>query len=255
MMGLLGVEALAAGELALLLYNQMRTMCVGMVTGVGNLIAAAIGRGEKRTGSSSLDEKTQEEVRDLVRSSLFLATGVAILAGILLIALAQFLAFLGQDANVVTHAQPILWMLAPGLLPMLWLNVLRQFAVGMRRAGSLFTVTLISIAVNALLNAVFIYGWLGLPKLGLAGIGLATTLVQLWTCLVYLRTVRRDPQLRPLLAFDCWRAKITTAKQIAIMGVPPKLRKMSIRASRSCGRGIRPSLSIPKIPLPPSSPH
>ncbi len=53
MMGLLGVPAVAAGGLAMLLYNQLRTMCVGMVTGVGNLVAAAVGRGENEPASRS----------------------------------------------------------------------------------------------------------------------------------------------------------------------------------------------------------
>ena len=220
MMGLLGVQAVAAGGLAMLLYNQLRTMCVGMVTGVGNLIAAAAGRGEKRTGAKELDDTARGEVRALLRSALLVATLTATAAALLLVLASRLLPLLGQTPEVAGQAQGIMLTLAPGLLPMLWLNVLRQFAVGMRRAGSLLRVTLISIAVNALLNALFIYGWLGLPRLGLAGIGLSTTLVQLWTFLVYLRTVGRDPLLGPLLALDAWRADRATVRTIAGMGTP-----------------------------------
>lgn len=220
MMGLIGVQALAAGGLALLLYNQLRTMCVGMVTGLGNLVAAAVGRGEKRTGGADLDEAARDDVRDLLRAALLLATIVGVGAGVLLVVLSHLLPLLGQDAEITTTAKPIMLALAPGLLPMLWLNVLRQFAVGMRRAGSLLMVTLASIAVNAFLNAAFIYGWLGLPKLGLAGIGLATTVVNLWTFLIYLRTVRHDQKLCTLIALNGWRAKRETVARIAGMGVP-----------------------------------
>lgn len=220
MMGLIGIQALAAGGLALLLYNQLRTMSVGMVTGLGNLIAAAVGRGEKRTGSADLDEAARKEIRDLLRAALLLATVVAVGAGALLVVLSTLLPLLGQDAAVTVLAKPIMLALAPGLLPMLWLNVLRQFAVGMRRAGSLLVVTVVSIAVNAFLNAAFIYGWLGLPQLGLAGIGLATTLVNLWTFLIYLRTVLRDPKLNALIALNGWRAKRETLARLARMGTP-----------------------------------
>ncbi|WP_183939807.1 MATE family efflux transporter [Rhizobium paranaense] len=220
MMGFISVQAVAAGGLAILLYNQLRTMCVGMVTGVGNMIATSVGQGEKRTGTSSIDATTQDEVRDLLRASMLLATIVAIAAGIILVALSYCLVFLGQSSTVVELAKPIMLTLAPGLLPMLWLNVLRQFAVGMRRAGSLLRVTIISIAVNALLDAAFIYGWLGLPKLGLAGIGLATTLVQIWTFFVYLRAVQRDEKLNTLLALYGFRAQPATIKKIARMGTP-----------------------------------
>lgn len=220
MMGLIGVQAVAAGGLALLLYNQLRTMCVGMVTGLGNLVAAAVGKGEARTGSAELDEAAREEVRDLLRAALLLATAVSVGAAALLVALSHLLPLLGQSSEVTALAQPIMLALAPGLLPMLWLNVLRQFAVGMRRAGSLLVVTVASIAVNALLNAAFIYGWLGLPQLGLAGIGLATTVVTLWTFSVYLRTVLRDPKLNALVALDGWRARRATVIRLARMGTP-----------------------------------
>lgn len=220
MMGLIGLEAVAAGGLAMLLYNQLRTMCVGMVTGVGNAIAASIARGEKRTGTVTADDIAYEEVRDVVRASMLLATIVAVFAGILLVGLGYLLCFLGQKPRIVELARPIILALAPGLLPMLWLNVLRQFAVDMRRAGSLLRVTIIAVGVNVLLNAVFIYGWFSLPRLGLAGIGLSTTLVQAWTFLVYFRAVRRDDALCPLLALDGWRAQFATVLKIARMGTP-----------------------------------
>ncbi|MFD1744867.1 MATE family efflux transporter [Rhizobium helianthi] len=223
MMGLLGLEAVAAGGLAMLLYNQLRTMCVGMVTSVGNMVAAAVGRGEKRTGSTAIDDVAIEEVKDLLRAAMLLATVAALVAGAVLVLFGRFLGSLGQAQAVVDLANPIMLALAPGLLPMIWLNVLRQFAVGMRRAGSLLTVTILSIAVNALLNAAFIYGWLGMPKLGLVGIGLSTTLVQIWTFAVYLRTVKRDDKLNGLLALDAWNAKWATVLRIAKMGTPISL--------------------------------
>ncbi|MFC4422791.1 MATE family efflux transporter [Cupriavidus pampae] len=114
MMGLIGIDALAAGGLALLLYNQFRTMCVGMVTGLGNLIAAAIGKGERRTGHVGIDAIAEEEIRDLIRSALFLATTVALVAGGLLVGLSFCLTSLGQDAAVVTLARPV--MIGYGLI-------------------------------------------------------------------------------------------------------------------------------------------
>ncbi len=223
MMGRLGTEALAAGGLAMLLYNQFRTMCVGMVTGLGNLIAAAIGRSERRMEIAVIDAAAQEEIRDLIHSAFLLSTVVAFVSGGLLVGLSYCLVFLGQDSEVAAMARPIMIALAPGLLPMVWLNVLRQFAVGMRRPGSLFWVTVVSVAVNALLNAIFIYGWLGAPRLGLMGIGLSTTLVQVWTFLVYLRAVRREEELNAFLSPTLWRGQRSSVLQIARMGTPISL--------------------------------
>ncbi|MCX0275343.1 MATE family efflux transporter [Nocardia zapadnayensis] len=220
MMGFLGVAAVAAGGLALLLYNQLRTMCVGMVTGVGNLIAASTGQGEKRTGSMELDDAARAEIHGYLRAALFVATVTSAAGALALVALGYALRWMGQDAAVLELARPIIWTLAPGLVPMLWLNVLRQFAVGMRRAGSLLRVTLWSVGVNALLDALFVFGWFGVPALGLAGIGLATTLVQCWTFAVYLRSVRRDPVLGALLSLRAWQADRATVVRIVRMGTP-----------------------------------
>ncbi|WP_328394652.1 MATE family efflux transporter [Nocardia sp. NBC_00416] len=223
MMGLLGVAAVAAGGLALLLYNQLRTMCVGMITGVGNMIAAAAGRGEQRTGTDDLGTAAHEEIREYLRAALLVATLTSAAGALVLVALSYALRGLGQDAAVLELARPIMWTLAPGLIPMLWLNVLRQFAVGMRRAGSLLRVTLWSIGVNALLDALFVFGWFGVPRLGPAGIGLATTLVQVWTCGIYLFRVRRDPVLGDLVSLRAWHADRATVLRIVRTGAPISL--------------------------------
>ncbi|WP_410652654.1 MATE family efflux transporter [Amycolatopsis sp. cmx-4-54] len=220
MLGLLGVTAVAAGGLAILLYNQIRTMCVGMVTGVGNLVATAAGAGELRTGTGELDERARDEIRSLLRSALLGATLTAAAGAAVLCGLAAALPLLGQKPEIVALARAMMFALAGGLFPMVWLNVIRQFAVGLRRPGSLLAVTLVSIAVNAALNAAFIYGWAGLPALGVAGIGLATTLVQFFTLAVFASAVRRDPLLRPMVSLALWRADPVVVRRIARHGTP-----------------------------------
>lgn len=219
MLGLLGVDAVAAGGLAILLYNQIRTMCVGMVTGVGNLIATEVSAAERHCGSG-LDDRARARVRMLVRSSLLVGTLVATVGAVVLCGVGMALPLLGQRPTVVAGARAMMFALAGGLFPMVWLNVLRQFAVGMRRPGSLLLVTIISIGVNALCNAAFIYGWAGLPRLGAAGVGLSTTLVQVFTCVVFAMIVRRDRRLRPLVSLAAWRAEGRVVGRIARHGAP-----------------------------------
>ncbi|HET9253697.1 MAG TPA: MATE family efflux transporter [Pseudonocardiaceae bacterium] len=223
MMGMLGVKAIAAGGLAITLYNQLRTMCVGTVTAVGNLVAGTASRGEARSGSEQIDERTGNEVRQVVRASFLVATLTGVISGIALIALSYALAWFGQDSGVVELARPTMMAMAPGLIPMLWLNVLRQFAVGMRRPGSLLGITIVSIAVNAVLDGGFAYGWLGFPVLGLPGIGLATTIVQILSFLAFLAILHRDDHLAPLLSVQGWKADTATAREILRLGIPISL--------------------------------
>lgn len=223
MMGLISVQAIAAGGLAITLYNQIRTMCVGAVTAVSNLVAAAAGRGELHSGTGQLDDQVRTEIRAIVRSAFLVATIVGMLAGIVLSAMSFALMWFGQDAAVLALAQPMMIALAFGLTPMLWLNVLRQFAVGMRRPGSLLWVTIGSIAVNVVLDAAFIYGWMGLPVLGVTGIGVATSLVNLLTFVAFYLIVRRDEHLADLVSLRAWRADPGTVREILRLGLPISL--------------------------------
>lgn len=207
MMGLISTEALAAGGLAVVLFNQLRTMGVGLVTAVGNQVAAA-GDGADRT------------VRDIVRAGFAIATVAGLLGALVLVALGQVLGLLGQDPAVLELARPMLLALAPGLVPCLWFQVIRQFTVGMRRPKALVWITVGSIAVNAGLNWVLISGAWGLPRLGLPGIGAATSTVYLLSFLVFYLVVRRDPVLAPLLSVSGWRAEGSVVGKLVRLGVP-----------------------------------
>lgn len=220
MLGSMSVAAIAAGGLAITLYNQLRTMCVGVITAVGNMVAKAVGSGESRGGEDTPDQRAHDEVRQVVRAAFLVATLVAALGGLVLVALSYALTFFGQDSAVLDLARPMMMALAPGLIPMLWLNALRQFAVGMRRPGSLLGVTIVSVAINAVLDGAFINGWFGFPVLGLVGVGLATTSVQVLNFAAFYVIVRRDQTLAPLLSVAGWKADAATAGRIVRLGVP-----------------------------------
>jgi MATE family multidrug resistance protein len=215
MMGLIGTEALAAGGLAMVVFNQLRTMGVGLVTAVGNQIAAADARGERADS-----EEAREDVRDLVRASLLLSTLAGLAGAVLMVLIGHAVIWLGQDPDVVDAATPVLYAMAPGLLPCLWFQAIRQFTVGMRRPQALLRVTIASIAVNAGLNWVFIHGTWFFPKLGLPGIGLATTSVYALSFLALYASARRDPQLAPLLSLSVWRTRRATLRRLTALGTP-----------------------------------
>ncbi|MDT0346951.1 MATE family efflux transporter [Streptomyces litchfieldiae] len=219
MMGLMGTEALAAGGLALVIFNQLRTMGVGMVTAVGNQVAAAAARAESADSGTSR-VRADEEVRGLVRAALALATLAGLAGAVLMVLIGHAVAWLGQDPEVVDAALPVVYAMAPGLVPCLWFQAIRQFTVGMRRPQALLRITLASIAVNAALNAALIRGTWILPELGLPGIGVATSLVYLLSCLALYASARRDPELAPLLDIRVWTTRRTTLRKLTRLGTP-----------------------------------
>ncbi|WP_369362203.1 MATE family efflux transporter [Streptomyces sp. CG4] len=225
MMGLLGTTELAAGGLAIVIFNQIRTMGVGLVTSVGNQVAAAAARAEQAAAQSTDDAQepahpAPDEVRAVVRASLSVATLAGTVGAVVMILIGQLLTWLGQNPDVVGLTQHMLYALAPGLLPCLWFQAIRQFTVGMRRPQALLQITLASIAVNAGLNWILIHGTFGLPRLGLTGVGIATSTVYLLTFLALYAAARQDSTLAPLLSLDITRTDLAVLKRLLGLGVP-----------------------------------
>jgi MATE family multidrug resistance protein len=206
MMGRLGVTALAAGGLSMVVFNQFRTIGTGLITSVGNEIASAPPSGwNPRTVASSRSAT--------LRAGLLVAGLAGVLGGVIIAASGGVMTFLGQDATIAAAASPFLIFLAPGLLPVLWFQVLRQYAIGMGRPQSVLTITLCSIALNVALGSALASGWGPIPRLGLTGIGLAISVVQFFSCALLAILVRLDRVLAASLTFSLWKAtRSDTAK-------------------------------------------
>ncbi|MFE5664395.1 MATE family efflux transporter [Streptomyces niveus] len=223
MMGLLGTAELAAGGLAIVIFNQLRTMGVGLVTSVGNQTAAAAARAEQHAAGGAARAEVSpapDDVRAIVRAGLAVATLAGIAGAVLMVLIGQTLPWLGQDPAVVDLARTMLYALAPGLLPCLWFQALRQFTVGMRRPQALLRITIASVAVNAALNWVLIHGTFGLPQLGLIGVGAATSTVYLLTFLALYLSAKRDKELAPLLSLNIAKADPEAVRRLVRLGIP-----------------------------------
>lgn len=214
-MGTLGVAQLAAGGLAVVLFNQIRTMCVGLIAATGNQVAHLVGGADARPQA-----RVQDEIRDVVRSGLLVATVAGLVGAAALIGFGWVLPLLGQNAAVLADARPMMLALAPGLLPCLWFQALRQYSIGMQRPMALLAVTLGSVALNAVLALGLCHGLYGLPRWGLTGIGVAMSLGFLVSCAVLAAMVRRDPVLGPTLPRTPWPVRMSMVRAELRLGTP-----------------------------------
>ncbi|WP_035054303.1 MATE family efflux transporter [Andreprevotia chitinilytica] len=230
MMGLLGAKEVAAGGLAAILFNQLRTMGVGVVTATGNLVASANGalqtnpNGSRQT-NGALQAKANgsgnpTEIRDLVRASFASATLIGLAFALLMAAGGGLLRYAGQDESVVTLAAGYLQAAAPGMLPCLWFQSLRNYTVGLKRPGPLLAITILSVGLNLLGNYALMFGHFGLPALGLTGIALSSSVVYLASFLCFLVVVRRDPILREHLSLAAWRSSSVALVRTWKLGLP-----------------------------------
>ncbi|AEA65518.1 MATE family efflux transporter [Burkholderia gladioli] len=208
MMGMLGPREIAAGGLAVALFNQLRTMGAGLVTGTANLVASANARGD------------HARVLQLVRASFGLSTFISIVFMILMVAVERPLVWLGQDADVARQAAFYLAAVAPGMMPCLWFQSLRQYTVGLRKPGPLLAITVVSILVNAMLDYALMFGRFGLPSLGLTGIAYATSMVYLFSFLAFLAVTTHQTALRQHLSLTFWRTDAHVFRETIIMGAP-----------------------------------
>ncbi|MDY7579987.1 MATE family efflux transporter [Herbaspirillum sp. RTI4] len=213
MMGMLEPIDLAAGGLAVSIFGFLRSMGVGLVTPTGNMVAAA-SVGTIRPSSR------ESELRALLYSSFLMATIAGLFFWGLMLVAGTGLAWLGQNAGVAARAADYLVFVAPGIVPLLWFQTLRNFTIGLRRPGPLLLITLLAVAVNAALNFVLMFGYLGMPALGLIGIACSTTTVNFFSFFLFLTIIRRDKEMAPYLSWRQWHPRRADVIRLWRAGLP-----------------------------------
>lgn len=167
MLGRYEVEALAAAVLAGTLFFEFFIVGSGFALAVMPLAANAEGAGDVRA------------VRRVVRMGLWLSLGYAVLSLPALWHTEAILTALGQEARIAARAQDYMRFAMWGMIPALGVMALKSFASALERAKVVLWVTLLSTAVNAVLNYALIFGHWGAPEMGLEGAALASVISQL----------------------------------------------------------------------------
>src|SRR5262252_11198509 len=207
--GRLGGEALAAAALAGTVYFVAFTVGMGLMSAVAPLAAQAFGAGNAR------------QVRRALRAGLW--AGLLIALPIMAFPLRgeQILLGLGQAQGPAHLAQDYLFGLAWGVAPALWFIAIRGFMGAVNRPEPVLWITLAAIPANALLVWLLMYGEFGLPRLGIFGVGLASSIVNFGTFVAGLWFATRRPPFvdyRVLTRF--WRLDWTLMRQLVVIGAP-----------------------------------
>ena len=162
MVGRVGVVPLAASSFANGLLSVPFLFGIGLMQAISVCVSQAHGAGDRR------------ETGELLRHGLAI-TGIAGLVLVALTALASSqLAHFGQPPEVAREARNYFLLCGASMLPMLLALGLKQYSEALNHPWPPMLILLGSVALNAALNWIFIYGNLGAPALGLTGAGLAT---------------------------------------------------------------------------------
>jgi MATE family multidrug resistance protein len=173
MMGWLGSDTLAAGALGAVTFTFLLMIMAATVSAVSPLVATAYGAGNT------------QEVGQVVRQGFWLAVILAMPVILLLWFSAPLLRAFGQDPDNIALATTYLHAIVWGYLPGLGFAVLRNFVSALSKPRPVIVIIVAGTFINIAGNYVLMFGKLGFPAFGLAGIGWAST-VSLWTMFVAL---------------------------------------------------------------------
>ncbi len=193
MLNYVGQSSISAVSLANSLVGILFMFLFGIGTGIAMLSAQYYGKG---------DLKTIEKVEGI---GLKFALSIAVIGATLCVVMPKTLMRIYTNVdNLVEIGAGYLVIIAPGLI--FWAVSAVYMAI-LRCIGKVTTATVleaVALVVNVGLNAVFIFGLFGAPKLGVVGVAIATTIsrfLQLVGCIIVSEFMKPGVKLTFLTMF------------------------------------------------------
>ncbi len=207
--GRLGYQALAAVGIAGDLTFEILVILMGLLSIVGVLCAQAEGAGHGKTAGL------------VVRQGFIISVLLGIPAMYLVWNLELVLIWSGQDAVIIELAPAYLKPLSGCVLPVLFFAVLRNFVSALAKPLMVMVITVAAVFINYGLTVWFVYGGFGIPKMGIMGAGLATSMVSWLMFFALLLYVYKTPMLRGYGIFaERWKYDPALSGEIMRLGLP-----------------------------------
>lgn len=209
MIGRYGVTELAAVVLGSSTFFILFILGAGFAQAVMPMVAASAAKGD------------ETQARRDARMGLWLSVAYGVMIYPLFWFSGPVLAFLGQKPEVVDLTQTFLRIAGLGMIPALWVMVLKSFLAALERTQVVLWVTVGGLFVNIGLNWLLIFGNAGFPELGVAGTAMASTMVQAGTSAALAVYAARLPALRRYRLFQrLWRPDWAAAGRVFRLGMP-----------------------------------
>ena len=214
--GLISTEAIAALSLSFPVFFVILAIGFGISTGATALIANALGAGN--------ENEAQLYAIQSVSFTVILSLLLSILG---LYSAPHLFMILGAEGSYLSISLAYINVIFFGLVFFSLTYVLNAILAAQGDTKSFRNVLIIGFFLNLVFDPWFIYGGLGLPALGLAGVAWATILIQLLSTLFMgVRVIRSE-----LICRECWSMFVPRRRyfvDIAVQGFPASLNTMTI---------------------------
>jgi putative efflux protein, MATE family len=161
-LGRVGIVPLAAVGFSNTLVGTLYVGGIGLLASIGIFAAQAHG--------ANLEKEKIEVMRSALWLSLLAGVAAAMLIGLLLPVLHIF----GQPAPIEMAARPYLAIVGFSLVPALGSMAAKTFCEALGKPVMPTVILYLGITLNLLLNLPLVFGWMGIPALGLLGSAIAT---------------------------------------------------------------------------------
>ena len=217
MIGRVGAAEVAAASLGSVIYFMLWMLGAGPVMAVSPLVSQALGA----------DVADRHDARISVRMALWC---IAFMTPLMLLFafLAEPLALLArQDPEQSARAGSYILALAAGWPFALGTMVLRNFLAAIGKTMVPFILVMASVALNAGLNALLIFGMFGLPALGLVGAGIASSIAYTAGFFLFVIYIYMDKKASSFRIFHhFWRPHWDRLREVFKLGWPISMTTM-----------------------------
>ena len=168
-------------------------LLVGILMATTPIIAQAWGAGNKA------------DINHSVQQAMWLALVTGLLMLVVLQALVAVFDQIQMEVQTREQARGYVIAVSTGLPALAFFQVLRGLNEGAHLTRTYMYVSIVAVIINVPLNYIFIYGKLGLPEMGGAGCGWATSLVLWLELLMMLLLSIKHPALAAVRWYTGWR--------------------------------------------------
>ncbi len=165
--------------------------------------------------------KKFNEIGQKLREILWIALTLGIFIGFLFMNMDLILNFLPIDKNITDISISYLKAVALGFTFITIFTCLRCYSEGMTLTIPVFCIAAVGMLINIPLDLMFVYGWMGAPKLGGVGCGIATSIVaflMMITLFIYIAISKKYKKTKPFSEFS--PPTIATTREVFKLGFP-----------------------------------